>query len=247
MAKKKKQNNKQTPLQKQFKDRKKQLDKILKELGKDERIIEPKKLTTQYVESLKKISKNELRSYYDGNLSKRRSNVISNRLSASINVHETVTPQKNKHIDVIVVGNNLIDVATGEILDTFDEEDFSMVHPDHYTQWFKGMFPDYNISNLDSLKESYTDYIKIAQERFESVFEAETKGTDMLRKTANSLISEFGSDAFYTAIATMGEDFWMAIDIIAHYGDDNQVNISGSEMRVNLDFLVHELRMCFSA
>ena len=247
MAKKKR--KKPTQLQQEFKARKKQLDKILKELGKDERIAKPEKLTSQYVESLKKIKPKHIREYYNNSLSSRQANVIARRLTKSSEEKEADTREEQQteepvqsKIDAVVFNGTIYELATGEELETIDEEELSQVHPSQYKAWFEHYYPNYNITNIDELVDSYIDYIEIAKSRLNSVLELDTKGAQILRQQVNMLIARFGEINFYTAISMMNEDFWESIDLAAHYGEDD-IEMSGAEFRMNLDLITHSIMM----
>lgn len=250
MAKKKR--KKPTQLQKKFQSRKKQLDRILKELGKDERIAKPKKLTSQYVESLKKIKRKNIQEYYSGSLNSRQANVIARRLTKKSEPKESEN-KKNKQIeqtsdnkiDALIFNGTLYEQSTGEAIEILDEEEFSQVHPTQYKTWFDHYYPKYNILNIDELIESYIDYIQIAKDRLNSVLELGTKGAQILRQQVNMLITKHGEPNFYTAISTMSEDFWESIDLAAHYGED-EIEMSGAEFRMNLDLIAHSIMMAVS-
>lgn len=243
MANNRKKSKKQTPLQRKFKTQQKRLDKILAELGKEERVKSNVKLTTKYVESLQKITKKELTDYYTNTLSKRRTAVISTRLTNATNTNTNT--DRNK-VDVILSGNNIIDAQTGEILvDNFDEESFSEIHPDHYEQWLESRYPNYNFVNLQELKDSYINYIEIAKERLHAFLDLPYKGAQILRNNINLYISKYGENVFYEVIARMDNVFWESIDIAAHYGDD-EINTSGAEFRLNCDLIMHLISVAIS-
>lgn len=241
---------KKTPLQQEFDKRKKSIDKILKELGKDERLKKPEKLTKKYVDSLSSINKKKLKSYYSGTLSKSASNIISRRLTNSHtqekntarNIKFLQFSQSQEKQQVIIYQGNFVDPNTGEILDIyFDSEEFEQVSPLKYEQYLENKYPTLNIVNTQQLVQDYISYIDIAKERFEQVFDSDGKGANILKHYVSNRITEYGETAFYDAIANMDDEFWEAIDIVANYGDDGEQDNDPKEYRINMDLIIHKI------